>query len=117
MTNVTMSELKMIFIELILIGIVGGFMVFYDMSPIPASATGTGLYNPSIPQDNIYNQSSVSPTATEGNWIITLISDTLGLPIEKAEIIIVSLIVLVPLTIMNGFTAIRLIKDLATQWV
>jgi len=117
MTEVTSSELKMIYIELVIIGIIGAFMLLYDQSPIPETSQGYGLSNPIMSQDSINNQSSVSPSETSGNWISNLISDTLGLPVAKTEIILVSLIVLVPMTVMNVFTAIRIIKDLATQWI
>lgn len=118
MTNITMSELKMIFTELILIGIIGMFIFFYDQSPIPeASMNSNGIFQPQVPTNTISNQTSVTPSSEETSWIESLITDTLGMPIEKAQILVVSSIVLIPLTIMNTVTAIRFLKDILTQWV
>lgn len=111
MTEITMSELKMIFIELVVIGIIGVFMYFYVMNPIPAYTSSGDTSQPQIPSDQDIQTNSTRVSATSGFWLVDLISDNLGLPIATVEIIIVSSIIIVPLTIMNGLTALRLIAD------
>lgn len=106
MTEVTASELKMLYIEIIIVSVAGIFMLLYNQSPIGQNiATSDAIaYNVSVGTSN-------SP------WSTTLVDSTLGLPIGVSAIIIVSSIFLIPLTIMNALTLLRVVKDLATQWI
>lgn len=106
MTEVTQSELKMLYIEIIIVAVVGVFMLLYNQSPITQSVTTTSVTN-----------QSTSVSTSNAQWSTNLVDETLGLPIGFSAIIIVSSIFLIPLTIMNALTIIRIIKDLATQWV
>ena len=106
MTEVTPSELKMIYIEIIIVAVAGVFMLLYNQSPIGQNieTSDAQAYTQSVSSSN-------SP------WSTTLVDSTLGLPIGFSAIIIVSSILLMPLTIMNALTLIRIAKDLGTQWV
>lgn len=106
MTEVTPSELKMLYIEIIIVAVAGVFMLLYNQSPI-----GQNI----VTSDAVaYNQ---SVSASSSPWSTAFVDSTLGLPIGFSAIIIVSSILLIPLTIMNGLTIIRLAKDFATQWI
>lgn len=106
MTEVTPSELKMLYIEIILVAIAGVFMLLFNQSPIgqDISTSDANALNQSVGADNL-------------PWGTALVDSTLGLPIGVSAIIIVSSIFLIPLTIMNALTLLRIAKDLATQWV
>lgn len=110
MTEITTSEIKLIYIQIFLMAIIGVFIFLYVNQPITQS------YNIN---SQASNSSSVS--GTDASWITGLTPKDAGLgsllPNGVADIIIVSSVFLVPLTIMNLFTAIRFIKDIATQWV
>ena len=106
MTEVTPSELKMLYIEIIIVAIAGVFMFLYNQSPI-----GQGITQ----SDALLSNESVSVSSSP--WGTTLVDSTLGLPIGVSAIIIVSSIFLIPLTIMNALTILRIAKDFATQWV
>ncbi len=106
MTEITPSELKMIYIEIIIIAIMGVFLLFYSSSPITQTYTGSGASSPST---------NTSPSNMP--WGTTLVDKTLGLPVGYAAILVVSSIFLIPMTIMNGLTLARLAKDFFTQWV
>lgn len=106
MTEVTPSELKMLYIEIVVVAVVGVFMLLYNQSPISQPLTTTSVTN-----------QSTSVSANNSQWSTKLVDETLGLPIGFSAIIIVSSIFLIPLTIMNALTIIRIIKDLATQWI
>lgn len=106
MTEVTQSELKMLYIEIIIVAVAGVFMLLYSQSPI----------NQSVTTSTVTNQTA-SVSTNNAQWSTQLVDDTLGLPIGFSAIIIVSSIFLIPLTIMNALTLIRIIKDLATQWI
>jgi len=107
MTEVTPSELKMIYTEIIIVAIIGVFLVFYSQSPINQSVSGSG-----------YATASTNTTSsTSAPWSTTLVDSTLGLPIGLTAIVVVSSIFLVPMTIMNALILARLLKDFATKWV
>lgn len=107
MTEVTPSELKMLYIEILVVAVVGVFMFLYNASPITQSATT---------ETNVTQQTSIN-TDQNKPWSTTLVDSTLGLPLGFSAIIIVSSIFLIPMTIMNVLTLIRIAKDLATQWL
>ena len=107
MTEVTPSELKMLYTEIIIVAIVGVFLFFYSQAPITPVINGNGSAT-----------SSTTTTSTSNMpWSTTLVDSTLGLPVGATAILIVSSILLVPMTIMNALVLARLIKDFATQWV
>lgn len=106
MTEVTPSELKMLYLEIIVVAIVGVFMFLYNQSPITQTLT----------TNSVTNQSTTVSTEN-APWSTRLVDETLGLPIGFFAIIIVSSIFLLPMTIMNALTLIRIAKDLATQWI
>jgi len=105
MTNITSSELKILYIEIIIVSIIGVFLLLYSHSPITQTATSGGTLT------NTSTLSSPMP------WSTTLVDSTLGLPVGLSAIIIVSSIFLVPMTIMNSLVIIRLAKDFVTQWL
>jgi len=105
-TTITEGEIRLIYIELVLIAIIGVFLFLYIGDPIQET---------SIPGTASVENTTVD--AKEVSWLTGMVSPNLGLPIGVTEIIIVSSIFLVPLTILNAFVAIRIIKDLATGWV
>lgn len=95
----------MLYIEVVLIAIVGVFLLLYNQSPI----TQTGIFSGAT------NGSAVS--SSDIPWSTPLVDETLGLPIGYSAIFIVSSIFLIPMTIMNTLTLARLAKDFLTQWV
>lgn len=105
MTEITPSELKMLYVEIVIVAIMGVFMSSYAASPI--------------------EQNYISGTATNGTsassssvpWSTVLVDSTLGLPVGVSAILIVSSIVLIPMTIMNSLTILRLAKDFISKWV
>lgn len=106
MTEITPSELKMLYIEIVIVAIIGVFVFFYSLSPITQIATGTGVST---------NGTTASPSSIP--WGTTLVDSTLGLPIGASAIFIVASIFLVPMTIMNALTLSRLAKDFVSNWV
>lgn len=106
MTNITASELKMLYIEVIMVAIVGVFMFLYSASPISEAAPAAKTVT-----------SGSSSSEADLPWSTSLVDSTLGLPVGYSAIIIVSSIFLVPMTIMNALTLARLAKDFLTQWV
>lgn len=110
MTQITPSEIKLIYIQFVLMGIIGIFLFMYALQPVNQNI---GI------NSQISNQTSAS--SKDASWITGLTATDGGmgsfLPNGIGELLIISSIVLIPLTIMNAFTAIRYIKDLATQWV
>ena len=105
-TTITENEIKLIYIEIILVAIVGVFMFFYIGAPVQETTMSTTS-----------SSSSSSVSSTDADWIGNMATPTLGLPVGAAEILVVSSIFLIPLTIMNAFVAIRFIKDISTGWV
>ena len=106
-TTITENEIKLIYIEIMLIAVIGVFLFFYIGNPIQSTTMDTTIANA---QDKTVSSSDAS-------WITGLASPTLGLPVGATEIIVVSSIFLIPLTIMNTFIALRFIKDIATGWI
>lgn len=106
MTEINPSELKMLYIEIIILAIVGVFLLFYSASPITQTYTGSGATSPTT---------NTSPSNIP--WGTTLVDKTLGLPIGYSAILVVSSIFLIPMTIMNALVLARLAKDFFTQWV
>lgn len=106
MTNVTASELKLLYIQIVLVAIMGFFMFLYSQSPIDQSANV---------QTNITSQSSVN--SNDLPWSTKLVDSNLGIPDGLVAIILISSIILVPMTIMNSLTLLRLAKDVFTQWI
>jgi hypothetical protein len=107
MTEVTPSELKLLYTEIIIVAIIGVFLFFYNLSPIDQTYSGNGQV------------SSGNGTSTPSSipWSTQLVDSTLGLPVGTSAILIVSSILLIPMTIMNGLVLARLAKDFLTQWV
>lgn len=106
-TTITENEIKLIYIELLLIAVIGVFMFFYISSPVqetPMDTTTATTQNQTV-------------SSSDADWIGGLVSPNLGLPVGAVEILVVSSIFLIPLTIMNAFVAIRFIKDIATGWI
>ena len=111
MTEITPSEIKMIYIQIILMAIIGVFLFFYAQQPVSQSYSITGTAT----------SQNTSVSSTDAGWLEGLMTPDAGLggylPTGTIEIIIVSSIILIPLTIMNAFTVIRYAKDLGTQWI
>lgn len=105
MTNITASELKMLYIQVVMIAIIGVFLFLYNQSPIDQTATFTGATPGS------------AVSSSDIPWGTKLVDATLGLPFGLSAILIVSSIILIPMTIMNTLTLVRLAKDFLTQWV
>lgn len=110
MTSITASELKNLFSMFIFMGIVGIFAFFYINQPVDQTYAIT---------QTAQNASSVS--AKDASWISKVVPDDGGLgrflPNGAAELFIISACILIPVIVMNLGTAIRYIKDIATQWV
>lgn len=110
MTQITPSEIKLIYIQLVLMGIIGVFLFMYALQPVSQNVGIT---------DYAQNQSTVS--SKDASWLTGLTSQDAGLgsllPNGIGELLIITSIILIPLTIMNAFTAIRYIKDISTQWL
>lgn len=110
MTEITQSEIKMIYLQIVMMAILGIFLFLYTQQPISQ-------------QYNIDSKatSATSVSSKDASWISNLMSADAGfggmLPNGVADILIVSTIFLIPLTIMNAITLIRFAKDLATQWI
>lgn len=111
MTEITQGEIKLIYIQILVMAIVGVFIFLYSAQPI----TQGYAINSQVSSQN------TSVSATDAGWMNTLMPANAGLggllPQGGAELIIVASIFLIPLTIMNTFTVIRFVKDMATQWI
>lgn len=105
MTNLTSSEIKIIYFALFFVAILGAWMSVYYQNPLPTTQTYTGNTTTS-------NATSVSSDA----WISGLIS-SLPVPFNSSITLIIGSIIVLPVGIMLGYIAIRAIKDLATQWL
>lgn len=101
-TSLTASEIKIIYIQILVMAILGSIMYLYSAQPIiittsaiPTSAT---------------NQTQIS---SSGSWI----SNLLGLPEGMGELFFISALIISPFLIMDGFIALRFIKDITTGWI
>jgi len=105
MTEITPGEIKLIYLQIVMMAIIGIFLFLYSSQPITQSLN-----------INSQVQNTTKIDSTEASWINGLMPIDAGLggilPNGITEIIIVSSIFLVPLTIMNSFVAIRFIADL-----
>ena len=106
-TTITEGEIRLIYVEIVMVAIIGVFVALWSLSPIVAPPSPTGPAP----------MTSGEVHAEDSSWISNLMDDVAGLPIGAKEIFIVSSIVLIPLTIMNSFVVIRIVKDLATGWL
>lgn len=106
-TTITEGEIRLIYIEIVMVAIIGVFVALWSLSPIVAPPSPTGAAP----------VASGDVRAEDSSWVANLMDDVAGLPIGSAEIFIVSSIILIPLTIMNSFVVIRIVKDLATGWL
>jgi hypothetical protein len=100
-TSLTASEIKMIYIQIIVMAILGTTMFLYVQTPIqssPAITSSAGI------------QTSVS---SSGSWINTL----LGIPEGMGELFFISALIISPFLVMDTFIAIRFVKDIATGWI
>lgn len=100
-TSLTASEIKMIYIQIVVMAILGSIMYLYSNEPI---TTVTGLTSTAT------NETTVS---SSGSWINTLLS----LPTEMGELFFISALIISPFLIMDCLIAIRFAKDIATGWV
>lgn len=105
MTNLTSSEIKIVYFALFFVAILGAWMAIYYENPIPSSQAYGGATNAT-------NSTSVS----SDTWITGLIT-SLPSPFNSTITLIVGSIIILPVGIMLGYIAIRAIKDLATQWL
>ena len=110
MTEITEGEIRRFYLQVVIMGILGVFFFFYASAPATSQTSQEKYYLSSTDvkeEDAGFMENIISPDAGTGAY----------LPGGAAEIIIVSSIILIPLTIMNTFTAIRFIKDMMTQWI
>lgn len=106
-TTITENEIKLIYIEIMLVAVIGVFLFFYIGNPISSVSMDTPA---ATAQDK-------GVSSSDASWITSMASPTMGLPVGVTEIIVVSSIFLIPLTIMNAFVALRFVKDIATGWI
>jgi hypothetical protein len=111
MTDITPSELKMIYLQLFLMAIVGVFFFLYSSQPINQDVSVNA---------NIHNTTTVS--SSDASWITGLMAQDAGLggllpQGDLATFLLIVGVILIPMTIMNLVTAIRFIKDISTQWI
>ena len=100
-TSLTASEIKMIYIQIIVMAILGSIMFLYSQEPI---TTVSG----------IPSSAGIQTTASSSDsWIINL----LGLPPGMGELFFISALIISPFLVMDSFIAIRFVKDLATGWI
>ena len=106
MTQLTNVEIKIVYFQLCLGVLMGILFALYANEPI---------------QKEKYNiETSVSPSVSgvSSSWITQLIDTiTSKLPPGYGDLALVSTIFLSPLIAMDIFIAIRVTKDLITQWV
>lgn len=111
MTEITPGEIKLIYLQIVMMAIIGIFVFLYSSQPI----------NQDVSVNSNINNASTNVNSKDASWITNLMSNDAGLsqflPNGLSDILIVSAVFLIPLTIMNLITAIRFIKDISTQWI
>lgn len=107
MTEITPGEIKLIYLQLVLMAIVGIFVFLYQGQPVQQDINVNSHFG---------NQSQNDVSSSNANWITGLTPSDAGLggilPNGSAELFIILSLVFVPLTIMNTLTAIRFVADM-----
>lgn len=104
MTNITMSEIKIIFFSVVFVALTGVFVALYALQPV-TSQQYTG-------ETSAANASS----STSSTWINGMLS-VLPAPFNSADLVIIVAIFIAPVSFMLAPIAVRYLKDLVTQWV
>ena len=102
MTELTMSEIKIIAIQILFMAIIGVFTLLYASEPITSSTAPTTAVN-----------QTKEVSATDQSWITGLISVPSGL----GSLSFITLLVISPFLVFDGIIALRFAKDIATKWV
>lgn len=110
MTNITESEIKIIYFGLIFMSLLGIFWYLYSENP----ASEYVQYSTS-PETSSQNTSTSSSGGS--SWISGLIDINRYIPSGFVDLSIVTAIFLTPVIIILIPTSVRFIKDLVTQWV
>jgi len=104
MTQITETEMKFIFFGLVFVALVGAFIAMFNNQPINTqSYTGD-------------RSIGISTSAAPTSWIEHLVSK-LPPPFDDPMFDVVFAIFMVPITIFLTFIALRVLKDLVTQWI
>lgn len=103
MTEITMSEIKILTIQIILMALLGAFMLLYASSPIVSISFPTSAAN---------NQTS-SVSASDQSWISNIISIPTGMDV----LFLISALIISPFLFFDAFIALRFAKDIATKWI
>jgi hypothetical protein len=107
MTQITITEIKIILFAITFSVIIGVFIALYNQNPVNTSVTTTYT-----------GQTSVSATNATGSsdWVTSFLH-VLPAPFNDANFLSVFTIFLTPIIIFLGFIALRVLKDLVTQWI
>ena len=103
MTELTTTELKIIYAQLYMAAAIVVFWGLFLMQPISAMKIS--------PETTATSSSSVS--VSEGIWIANIIQ----IPPEFTVLTELTALFISPLLVFDAYIVIRAIKDLATQWV
>lgn len=103
MTEITMSEIKILTIQIILMALLGAFMLLYASSPIVSISS---------PPTTANNQTS-SVSASDQSWIINIISIPTGMDV----LFLISALIISPFLLFDAFIALRVALDFAKGWI
>lgn len=103
MTEITMSEIKILTIQIILMAVLGAFMLLYASAPITTISSPTSSAN---------NQTT-SVSASDQSWITNIISIPTGMDV----LFLISALIISPFLFFDAFIALRFAKDIVTKWI
>lgn len=103
MTEITMSEIKILTIQVILMALLGGFMLIYASSPV---------VNISTPASSANNQTT-QVSASDQSWITNIINIPAGMDV----LFLISVLIISPFLFFDAFIALRFAKDIVTKWI
>ncbi len=93
MTEITSSELKIIYIQITFMALLGVFMALYASEPIPAQ------------------------TLTLDEKDASFLEGLVSLPEGFGELVYISALVITPFLIFDSIILIRFAKDIITNWI
>lgn len=105
MTQITTSEVKIVFFALFFIALLSAWMGIYYQDPITNIQYGG---NTSV--------TSTTTSADSDSWISGLIG-SLPAPFNTTVSLLIGSVILIPVVVMLGYISIRAIKDLISQWI